>query len=250
MQLSEYKNIYDNESNHFFYKATHHLTLQLVKQFCDPNTRLDILDAGCGTGLLATKLKKFGNVEGIDYHPEAVKFAKKRGIKVIKGSVDRLPYKKSTFDLVICIDVLYHKGVNDIKALHEFYRVLKPNGVLILRVPANKWLTPKHDKLVHTRERYDKSQIENRIIQNRFKIIKISYVHSILLPLTIINQFKENILESNIESTIGKLPEWINFILYWILKIEVNLLKNINIPFGLGLTVVAKKLADEVTSRK
>ncbi|MBI4091874.1 MAG: class I SAM-dependent methyltransferase, partial [Candidatus Levybacteria bacterium] len=89
MELLEYKNIYDNEEKHFFYRANHALFLSFIKDLKAKNVNaLKILDAGCGTGLLAKKLGKFGDVAGVDISPQALFYAKKRGIRVKQASVN------------------------------------------------------------------------------------------------------------------------------------------------------------------
>lgn len=59
------------------------------------------------------------------------------------------------FDIIICSHVLEHV-INDIKAMKEFYRVLKPNGWAILQVPIalNLEKTYEDDKIVSTQDRY------------------------------------------------------------------------------------------------
>jgi 2-polyprenyl-3-methyl-5-hydroxy-6-metoxy-1,4-benzoquinol methylase len=79
MEITEYKNIFDNEKSHFFYVANHGIVLSFVKKF-KSRGKVNILDAGCGTGLLAKKLEEFGDVWGIDISPIAVNFAKIRGL--------------------------------------------------------------------------------------------------------------------------------------------------------------------------
>src|SRR3989344_9097473 len=128
MQTSEYENIYKNEGHHFFYVGNHFVILNLVRRHAKDSTH-NILDAGCGTGLLAKKLQSFGKVTGVDISPEAIKYAKKRGVDARLASIAKLPFKKATFDLVVSVDVLYHQKVkNDRTALLEFKRVLKPGG--------------------------------------------------------------------------------------------------------------------------
>lgn len=52
-------------------------------------------------------------------------------------NVLNIPYEDSFFDLVICNHLLEHVP-NDIDAMKELYRVLKPNGKAILQVPISK----------------------------------------------------------------------------------------------------------------
>src|SRR3989344_8949493 len=132
MQTSEYKNIYLNEQTHFFYKTTHSIILTLIKKHLQSRGKLKILDAGCGTGLLTQKLGFLGQVWGVDISVSALSFAKKRGLsRLNRASIDSLPFSGKKFDLITCVDVLYHTKVNDKKAIKEFCRVLKPGGTLV-----------------------------------------------------------------------------------------------------------------------
>lgn len=241
MHVSEYKNIFENEETHFFYTANHTIILALLEKFSPKKRVLKILDAGCGTGLLAKKLEKYGNVIGVDISPEALKFAKKRGTKAVLGSVDKLPFKDNSFDVVTSMDVIYHKQVDDNKALLEFYRVLKPGGILILRVPANKWLRTNHDKHVHTRERYSRSELKNKLEKAGLIIRKLTYINLSLLPLAIISQLKESIFPKEVSSGVNKIPASINSQLNNILISEEKLSTYFNLPFGLGLIAVCQK---------
>ncbi len=242
MQLSEYENIYKNEGSHFFYVANHHIILTFVKKYLKtPRMATQILDAGCGTGLLAKKLGQFGKVSAIDISPEAIRFSKKRGVQARQGSINKIPFGAGTFDLVVSMDVLYHKKVDDKNALREFYRVLKPGGVLILRVSANKWLSLNHDKHVHARQRYSMGEVKNKTLKAGFKLEKVSYVNMVLLPLAIVKQFIETIIEEKETVSGVRSSGFLNTMLLSILSIEPMLISHINLPFGLGIVVVGRK---------
>lgn len=242
MDISEYHNIFENEKSHFFYVGNHKIILSLVEKYAKGRKTLKILDGGCGTGLLAKKLEKYGNVEAVDISTEALKFAKKRGIKAKLASVAQLPFKENIFDLVVSVDVIYHKEVDDQKALGEFFRVLKPGGVLVLRVPANKWLNLRHDKHVHTRERYEKGELVEKLERAGFKIEKISFVNFVLLPLAAIRYLFERLnKDKEISSGVERVHSFLNAVLTFILSLEARLITKLNFPFGLGLVAVCRK---------
>lgn len=245
MEFREYKNIFENEDSHFLYVARHELIISALRKHLAGKSpkNLKILDAGCGAGGLAKKLGRFGRVRGIDINKEALKFSKKRGIRVKKGSVTNIPFINATFDVVVCVDVIYHKAVeDDKKALSEFFRVLRPGGFLILRVPANKWLRLKHDLFVHTRERYNKEEIEKKLKRAGFVIKKLSFVDSLLLFPAIIKCLLEKLPTSQEpESGIKPLPKLINGLLSNILTLEIRLLSKTDLPFGLGIIAVCQK---------
>lgn len=243
MEISEYKNIFENEETHFFYVGNHNVVLSLVASyFGKKKGTVKILDAGCGTGLLAKKLGVFGRVEAVDISPQAVKFAQKRGVKVRRASVTDLPFVDGMFDLVVSVDVIYHKMVDDKKALAEFFRVLKPGGILLLRVPANKWLRLVHDRHVHTRQRYSALELKEKLKSSGFLVEKISFVNLILLPLASIRYLWERISPpKEMESGVEKLPLPLNRILAALVSVEGPLLSLFSLPFGLGLLAVGRK---------
>lgn len=100
-----------------------------------------VLDAGSGEGNVATNLaKKYGlHIYGVDLLDFAVKkaisksknFNLQNKVKFKLGDYTRLDFPDRTFDGVYTMETLVH--VPDYKkALKEFYRVLKPNGKLVL----------------------------------------------------------------------------------------------------------------------
>ena len=64
-------------------------------------------------------------------------YPKKEDVRKIDAT--ELPFADEKFDFIICNHVLEH--IPDYsKALREFYRVLKPNGIAILQTPYSKFL--------------------------------------------------------------------------------------------------------------
>lgn len=100
----------------------------------------DVLDAGCGVGYGAQILARAGakSVIGVDIDPRAVEQAKKNadshGDTMVEGDLCNLPFEDGCFDLVVCFEVIEHLKDAD-KALAEFRRVLRREGMLIVSTP-------------------------------------------------------------------------------------------------------------------
>jgi len=99
-----------------------------------------ILEAGCGTGNLALKIKqRGGDVIGLDYCKEALDIykGKDKNAKVILADLtEKLPFSDNSFDKIACNNVLYAiPGEKQLALLKEFYRILKRGGKLVISNP-------------------------------------------------------------------------------------------------------------------
>ena len=97
-----------------------------------------ILDAGCGTGLVAQVLSdmNFKNIVGLDYSIDMLKIAKNKKIykRLIQESLNKKTSLRSNqFDIVLCTGVLTSGHVGA-KAINELIRVTKNKGYLILSI--------------------------------------------------------------------------------------------------------------------
>lgn len=96
-----------------------------------------VLDAGCGMGrtlryLLDKKIPK-ENIVGVDISNEMLTIAKKDvpEVKTIKSDLAKFEMKDK-FDVIICTHVLHYLDeVGFKKTLRNFYKLLKPQGILI-----------------------------------------------------------------------------------------------------------------------
>lgn len=241
MNKSEYTQIEKIADTHFWYRAFDTFTLRLIEKF---ELKIGkILDAGCGNGIFTKKLQRFGEVFAVDVNTIAIKMAQKRIRNVRKASICHLPYNDNMFDIAVCLDVLYHKSVEDDgMALRELFRVLKPGGRLLVRVPAFEFLRGHHDVVVQTRHRYTAPELGEKIERAGFTLQKVSYANMFLsLPLFFKRLLeRKHILVSDTSDTIP-LPSLLNESLYHLLSFENNLLKFISLPFGSSVLCIAQK---------
>jgi ubiquinone/menaquinone biosynthesis C-methylase UbiE len=100
-----------------------------------------ILDIGCGAGFAVNEVIKRGyKAFGIDYSFKMLEVSKKTssihiGHKPVftQADLESLPFKNSSFDVVICMGVATYLSALD-NAFKEFARVLKSNGILVLSI--------------------------------------------------------------------------------------------------------------------
>ena len=90
----------------------------------------DILDIGCGTGILSEELRKLGGtVTGVDISEEMLKIAGKEypNIKFSVANTNSLPFPDASFDIAVS-SLVMHYIQNLQPAFVEISRILRPNG--------------------------------------------------------------------------------------------------------------------------
>jgi 2-polyprenyl-3-methyl-5-hydroxy-6-metoxy-1,4-benzoquinol methylase len=100
----------------------------------------DVLDAGAGTGWFSRRLIQWeGRVTSLDLGPDLMdEIRKKCDSRLVVGSVLDLPFADTSFDVVLCTEVIEHT-TEPRRAIAELCRVLRPKGVLALTVPNRAW---------------------------------------------------------------------------------------------------------------
>jgi len=110
-------------------------TLKLVNNLHASN----FLDIGCGDGSFSVLFKEVLKAEkgyGIEIFPESAAKANRKGICTIISDVgfSSIPFKDEFFDVVFALEIIEHLS-NPSHFLEEIYRVLKPQGVIIISTP-------------------------------------------------------------------------------------------------------------------
>jgi ubiquinone/menaquinone biosynthesis C-methylase UbiE len=162
----------------------HALVDDLEVELCERYGRdKDVLECGCGTGLILERLTRFAKrAVGVDLSPGMLERARERGLEVHEGSITDLPFDDASFDVACSFKVLAH--VQDVgRALREMARVTRPGGFVLaefynpvsIRALAKR-LGPAGKIGHHTREsavytRFDAPWVLPRIIPAGTKIV-------------------------------------------------------------------------------
>ncbi len=243
MQDEEITQLSKFEDNYWWNQGRRRILCDLLYKQINGRKNLKILDVGCGSGGTSTAFLQFGQVTGTDFSSLALKFAKNRGLtNVVKSSVTSIPFSSEKFDIITVLDVIEHVKEDNL-VLNEIWRMLKPNGIVVVTVPAFQFLWSEHDVASMHVRRYNNSSIVKVINESKFKIIKISYFVTFLFPFIAMYRLliKRKIKEKKAECDFIEFPKLINSFFEKIMRVENKLLKKINFPFGLSIVCLAQK---------
>ena len=217
---------------------------------------LRILDVGCGTGGNFRWLRQFGEVTGVDSNETAVELANSAGVEglyftpraesrgylqtnAVWGRAEDLPFEDREFDLVTAFDVLEHLS-DERRALREWGRVLHPQGLLFVSVPAYPWLFGPHDRALEHYRRYNLPDLMKLLKDNDFQPIFSSYIFCLTFPLFLFQRWLAKSSRRDIQQYIP-VPKMVNDLLIGLGSIESGWLKFAKFPFGSSIVVLAKK---------
>jgi ubiquinone/menaquinone biosynthesis C-methylase UbiE len=241
VDVEQYRIMFDVEQAHWWYRGMRRNARAILARYLAPGRAYAILDAGCGTGGTTEDLAAFGVVTGVDMSEDALTFAATRGLRrLVRGTVQQLPFPSQSFDVVTSFDVIYHRAVGDVVgALTEFHRVLRPGGIALVRVPAFDWLRGAHDVAVHTERRFTVGELRDAMTKAGFGIAYANYGNALLFPLAIAKRSLERILPYS-PGDLSVPPAPLNFVLEQALVAEAPVAARVGLPAGLSAIVVGR----------
>lgn len=252
MEPEEYQRNYDLEDWHWWFVGRQSTVRNLLQKFVRPRGNQRILDVGCGTGTMTKFLGQYGGVAGVDISEIALGFCRKRDLdSLLRATALALPFADNSFELVTAFDVVYHKRVeDDLKALKEFHRVCKNNGLLVITACAFDFLRGEHDVAVHGARRYTLGELKGKLKRAGFEVEKATYTNALLFPLVLTNRLWGKLRRSRrrAKSDLGPVNRYLNTVLAWISKLEAFSLKRIDFPFGSSVVCLARRLPGGVVS--
>ena len=178
-----YKQLHEIEKSHWWFAGRRQILLSALDRLSISADR--ILDVGCGAG---TNLDLLGErypgsaLHGIDIELEPLRFCRSdRSVPVYQADVAALPFADAAFDLVAALDTLEHFE-DDEGALRELSRVCKPDGTLLLTVPAFSFLWGNVDELGHHYRRYSRKQLLDKVTRAGFSVRFARFFNYLLFP--------------------------------------------------------------------
>jgi predicted TPR repeat methyltransferase len=169
--------VYDQHSDHYDshmigtlkYRISDFLFDELARHL--PSQALDILDLGCGTGLMGTRLRPLARtLTGVDLSPKMLEIARRRQIydNLACGElIEFLQTRDKKFDLVVAADVFVYFG--DLSSVfHEVRTALRGSGLFGFSIEASE----EHEFVLRPNLRYahSRAHIQRRAQDHGFVV--------------------------------------------------------------------------------
>jgi SAM-dependent methyltransferase len=243
MKTVEYARMFAAEERQWWYSGMRTVSRALLAQELARPQRLRVLDAGCGTGHNLTWLQQLGYAVGVDLSDVALAFGRQRGVTVTRADLARLPFRDEMFDLATSFDVLYHRWVvDDVAVVGELVRVLRPGGLLFVRVPALQWLWGAHDEEVLSRHRYTRSEMAGLLKACGLTQVRATYCNALLFPALALRRTLDRWFRRH-GSDVEPLPAPLEWVCRKALEAEAWWLTHGTLPFGSSVVAWGRRAA-------
>jgi SAM-dependent methyltransferase len=127
--FSEFSDWYEDERHGDYHEMVDDLESDLVRRFALDR---DVLDVGCGSGLILGRVQRLARrAIGVESDDSLRRDAEARGLEVVPGSLEALPFDDASFDVVYSFKRLAHQPDVE-EAVDEMVRVTRPGGHLLL----------------------------------------------------------------------------------------------------------------------
>jgi ubiquinone/menaquinone biosynthesis C-methylase UbiE len=160
-----------------------------------------VLEVGCGTGTLTLAAKRkagpSGKAFGIDIIPGMIEYSQRKVAQANEdvtfqlGSIDKIPFPANKFDVVMCSFMIFHMSEKvRRKGIGEIYRVLKPNGRLLvvdLALPARPLSRAIARKLIGDMLQHDLHELLPIMKDSGFSDVEIAPVKFRILGLSVVS---------------------------------------------------------------
>jgi SAM-dependent methyltransferase len=222
-----------------------------VDQLCRHLPRADavVLEVGCSSGYL---LKDMGDalpeafLIGADYvrGPLEALAGSMPTIPILQFDLQRCPLPDACVDAVVLLNVLEHIE-DDVSAVNQLFRILKPGGAVIVEIPAGPGLYDVYDKqLMHFR-RYRRREAVSLFENAGFRVEKASHLGVFVYPafwavkkknrLFAKGQVASEVVAKDIRSTSG------SRLLSSLLNLELKLGERMSFPVGIRCVLTGRK---------
>jgi SAM-dependent methyltransferase len=202
-----------------------------------------LLDLGCETGINLDVLGERGEAMGLDVLWGPVAYARTRGpYRVMQCRGEALAFRPESFDFVCAFDVFEHIR-DDVDAMGQCRRVLRPGGHLLATVPTFGFLWSEHDEALEHCRRYTRLELVDKLEACGFRVVLSSYILFALFFPALVVRLAQAFTKRGVAPRVSRqrVPGWANRLLLTINRLEVAALRHVRFPVGVSCVALARR---------
>ena len=227
------------DRRHWYFRGRLAVLLAVLERIVPPPPRR-LLEIGCGTGNVLEALARFGDAVGVEYDPALRAVGQAAGLDVRAGALpDAIPIADAWADVVLLLDVIEHVD-DDLAALRAARRVLRPGGVMLITVPAYRWLWSGHDVALGHRRRYTAGTLRAVVGAAGLSPAHVGYFNTLLFPVIAGVRLVKRAMGGGAHD-LHRPAEPLNRALTAVFAFERHVALRPGLPFGSSLLAVATR---------
>ena len=137
------------------------------------------------------------------------------------------------------LPILPHAAVDPPRALKELRRCLESGGIVVLNLPAYRWMLSAHDRRVHNVRRFGRGEVRRMLQDAGLRVVRIGHWNSFLFPLMMLRRL---LAPSDSGSDVRPYPPLLNRLFLAVIAVERWLIRRgLQLPFGGSIVAVATR---------
>lgn len=218
---------------HWWYRARERIMREVFEGAVPPGSRA--LEIGSADGPSTAWLRERTSRVATDIDP--------RGLRPgdVCASADALPFADGAFDVVGAFDVIEHVA-DEVGAISEIARVLRPGGVLLVSVPAYQWAWTSFDDRAGHHRRYTRRRLRTALAASGLDVTRTTYAFTGTFALFALDRLRSRLFGSRPAGVSDGDPHpLIVRLLLRLGLIDARLLRRLDLPFGSSVLAVARQ---------
>jgi SAM-dependent methyltransferase len=248
MNEEEYLRLEEIDRRHWFYQGKRRIVCHWIDRYLRLQPTDLLVDAGAGTGTWLSEMSGRCRVLGLDSSATSIALAGARltpvGGRLVRTELGRVGLPDACAAVVTMMDVLEHLD-DDAGALREMIRLVRPGGLLVVTVPAHRWLWSDWDVALHHRRRYSRRVLLALVNQPGVELLHCAYFNSLLLPAIALvrgwRRLRPSAAGARLEDRVPSAP--VNTLLYHAM-VAPACWKALRLPWGVSLLAVLRRVSE------
>jgi SAM-dependent methyltransferase len=230
----------DLEQWHWWFRGRRRILEAVLRGELSHHSSRRIASLGCGPAEGLRWLQPLagaeGTVVGVDCESLHASFRPDH-VNMVLGRVEAAPLASASFDVVLALDVLEHLD-DDLAGLREAMRLVRPEGLLVVTVPALPSLWEAQDVISEHRRRYTRRSLHDLFARAGMPEPRLTYFNTLLFPAVAAIRWGRRLLRkppAMRSDFAGCVPGIANEMLLALFASERFLVTRVPLPIGVSL---------------